>query len=136
MKHMSFKEQIYNVFHNYANFRGRADRNEFWCFALFSSFVLFAFRLVFVVASVYLDNFGFIVFLFVIYFLATITPSLAVLWRRLHDIGKSGANALLYLVPVMNIVMLFWLAKEGDIGPNKYGPDPKNPTAEVETEIE
>lgn len=133
---MSFKKQIYNVFRNYANFSGRADRSEFWCFYILNSLVLFAFRLLLGLAFVYFDNVGFIVFLFVIYFLAIITPSLAVFWRRLHDIGKPGANALFTFVPVMNIMLVLWLAKEGDIGPNKYGPDPKNPTAEVETERE
>jgi uncharacterized membrane protein YhaH (DUF805 family) len=45
--------------------------------------------------------------------------------QRLHDIGRSGANLLLALIPVLGpawVVLL--LSRRGSEGPNRYGPDP------------
>ena len=67
-------------------------------------------------------------FLYVIYFLAILIPSLAVIVRRLHDIGKSGWFYFVSLIPFIGSIWLIILfATEGDKGPNQYGPDPKNP---------
>ena len=61
-----------------------------------------------------------------LYSLATLVPGLAVAWRRLHDIGKSGAYWFFILIPLAGpIILLVWLAKAGDAGDNAYGPDPK-----------
>lgn len=61
-----------------------------------------------------------------IYSLAALVPGLAVAWRRLHDIGKSGAYYLFILIPIAGpIILLVWFAKAGDVGDNAYGPDPK-----------
>ncbi|HBC0832915.1 TPA: DUF805 domain-containing protein, partial [Escherichia coli] len=46
--------------------------------------------------------------------------------RRLHDTDRSGAWALLYLVPVIGWLVLFVFAcLEGNSGSNRYGNDPK-----------
>ena len=61
-----------------------------------------------------------------LYSLAVFVPGLAVAWRRLHDIGKSGANYFWIFLPVAGAIMLLvWYAREGDHGDNAYGPDPK-----------
>ena len=90
-----------------------------------------------------------------IYMILTLIPTMAVTFRRLHDVGKSGIGALIiYLsfvpnllkpncldklytiapVPTLSsLIILFiigvWLITmlsiEGNIGENKYGPDPK-----------
>jgi uncharacterized membrane protein YhaH (DUF805 family) len=59
------------------------------------------------------------------YALGSFVPSLAVGVRRLHDIGKSGWFTLLGFVPIANIVLLVWLAQDGQPGANEYGPNPK-----------
>ena len=47
-------------------------------------------------------------------------------WRRLHDIGKSGANWFFILIPLVGaILLLVWLVRDGQPGDNAYGPDPK-----------
>ena len=43
--------------------------------------------------------------------------------RRCHDINDSGWWMLVGLIPLVNLVFLLYIcAKQGDQGPNKYGP--------------
>lgn len=47
--------------------------------------------------------------------------------KRLHDVDKSGWLFLLLLVPIVNFFFgLYLLFADGTVGPNQYGPDPKN----------
>ena len=53
-------------------------------------------------------------------------PSLSVVVRRLHDVGKSGWFYLIILIPLIGAIwMLVLLASNGNVGENKYGADPK-----------
>lgn len=64
--------------------------------------------------------------LMVIYSLAMLIPSLAVVVRRLHDLGKSGWFYFIGLIPIVgSIILLIWFFTEGQRGSNEYGPDPK-----------
>lgn len=85
---MSFGEAIKSVFSKYATFSGRARRSEFWYFFLFNLLVSFVLNLIphFTIVS------G-------LWALAILIPSLAVMVRRLHDIGKSGWTYLYFLIP-------------------------------------
>ncbi|GHS97839.1 hypothetical protein FACS1894139_10390 [Planctomycetales bacterium] len=67
---------------HYADFSGRARRSEYWYFVLFN----FLFSLV--------------PFLGWLYSLFALIPSLAVAWRRLHDVGHSGWVTLIPLIPL------------------------------------
>ena len=112
---------------NYANFSGRARRQEYWMFYLFH--IIFIFVLAFLGGMLSTEsNSGFAFIPIGIYFLATIVPYLSVSVRRLHDTGKSGWNYLLTLIPYVGfIIMIVLMAQNGDEGTNKYGLDPKNP---------
>lgn len=47
--------------------------------------------------------------------------------KRLHDMNKSGWTYLFLFIPIFNIVWaLMMLFMDGTVGPNQYGPDPKN----------
>ena len=108
------------VFKKYATFDGRARRTEFWMFALFN-LLAYAVLLILAVAA---SKYFFI--LFAIYFLAIIVPSLAVLVRRLHDIGKPGGWLFIAFVPLIGGIWLLVLTvTAGNPGPNQYGQDPK-----------
>ena len=62
--------------------------------------------------------------------LAVLVPSLALGSRRLHDINRTGWWLLLLFVLVIGwIVLIVWAIKQGDKGPNKYGPDPRHATS-------
>lgn len=105
---MSFGEAIKTCFSKFATTNGRAQRSEYWWWTLFSSLVgagLFI-TLGAVLAS---ESSGsgegfesvFMVYLFAVlaYVVVFAIPSLAVLGRRLHDIGWSAWWILLIFVP-------------------------------------
>ncbi|MDO5639496.1 MAG: DUF805 domain-containing protein [Neisseria sp.] len=61
-----------------------------------------------------------------LYGVAMIFPSLAVLVRRLHDTDRSGWWVLIGLIPfVGSIVLLVFSVLDGTDGSNRFGEDPK-----------
>ncbi len=64
----------------------------------------------------------------VVAILAFLVPSIAVAVRRLHDLGWSGWWYLVLFIPFVGglaaLVMLIAFMMRGNVGPNKYGPDP------------
>jgi uncharacterized membrane protein YhaH (DUF805 family) len=109
----------------YADFSGRARRTEYWMFSLFS--------FIFAIVAIVLDNVlgtavedvGYGLF-YMVFGLAITIPSLAVLVRRLHDVGKSGWWMFISIIPLIGGIWLFILTvTEGDSGRNEYGENPK-----------
>ena len=117
---------------NYANFNGRARRQEYWMFVLFNLLITIALAVICFGIGQAMDIPA-ITSIYVIYALGVILPSLAVAVRRLHDIGKSGWFYLVSLIPFIGGIWLIILfATEGDKGANEYGADPKgNNDAEI-----
>jgi uncharacterized membrane protein YhaH (DUF805 family) len=109
----------------YADFKGRARRKEYWMFGLFN--VIFYFVLLKIDSALgFSDVLGFNLFA-LLYDLAIFIPSLAVTVRRLHDTGRSGWYFLLWFLPVVGWVwMIFLMTTEGWIGENQYGADPQD----------
>lgn len=106
------------VISNYFNFNGRARRKEYWMFTLINFAIYFAlFAIEFTITNSMLIT--------SLYGLAMLIPSIAVAIRRMHDIGKSGLFLLIGIIPVIGLIVIYFLAKEGDQGPNEYGDDPK-----------
>ena len=102
---------------NYANFNGRASRQEYWMFFLFN--IIFAF-----VAGIVDVYFG-LGFLYPLYALAVLIPGLAVGIRRLHDVNKSGWWLLISLIPIIGAIwLLILLCTDSNQGENDYGPLP------------
>lgn len=100
---------------NYANFSGRARRKEYWFFVLMQFVVL-------IIAGV-LDG---VIFKrpFVFYFIAALglfIPSLAVAVRRMHDIGKTGWLLLISCIPLIGLIVIYWLASNTSPETNKWG---------------
>ena len=123
----------------YAEFSGRSRRKEYWMFALG---LIIVYALCFLVlgglgAAASDREGGGALFMIpiMILALALFIPSLAVQVRRFHDQDKSGWFVLLSLIPfVGGLVVLVFMCLEGTRGPNRFGPDPKDPaSAEVFT---
>ncbi len=63
-----------------------------------------------------------------LFFLGILVPSIAVQVRRFHDQDKSGWFVLIGLIPILGgLVVLVFMFLEGTRGPNRFGPDPKDP---------
>ncbi|MET9319658.1 DUF805 domain-containing protein [Streptomyces sp. NPDC003038] len=108
-----------DVLKKYADFSGRARRQEFWMFFLCN----LAVTVVLAIIDAALGT-GFLIV--GLYGLATFIPNLALAVRRLHDQGKSGWWYFVSLVPFVGFIwILVLMATAGQQQPNEYGPDPK-----------
>ena len=125
-KDLTFTDAIKICFSKFADFSGRARRQEYWYFVVFNMLIQAGLnalgRLVFGsdsnMASIFAGIYALVVFI----------PSLAVAWRRLHDVGKSGAYYFFMLIPVVGwIIVLIQLCKDSQPGENQYGVSPKYP---------
>lgn len=116
---VSFGDAIQRAFNKYCCFTGRASRSEYWWWILFTSLVGFGFGfLTFTVSEAfeYLSDIASLAFLL---------PGLGLVWRRLHDINRSGANLLWAFLPIIGwVILLIYLTKESDPYDNQYGPVP------------
>ena len=114
---------------NYSNFDGRARRSEFWYYNLMNmiiviTLVILVVALVAVTQSAIIG--GIIGILILLYVLGTFIPSIAVLVRRLHDVGKSGWWYFIALVPIVGTIwLLVLLFTDSQEGSNEYGANPK-----------
>ena len=117
------------VLKQYADFSGRARRQEYWMFALFN--------MIFTIVAMILDNVLGIAMegvgygpIYILYVLAVFIPGLAVAVRRLHDVGKSGWMLLIALIPLIGAIwLLVLLFTDSQKESNKWGQNPKEISA-------
>jgi uncharacterized membrane protein YhaH (DUF805 family) len=113
------------VLKQYADFSGRARRTEYWMFVLFN--------IIFAIVAVILDNvlgtaiqgigYGLI---YGLYVLGMLIPGIAVVVRRLHDVGKSGWMFLIVFIPLVGAIwLLVLLFSDSEQDNNKWGQNPK-----------
>lgn len=117
----------------YADFQGRSRRKEYWMFVLLQILVIVPLVLI----AIALDGGGsgggvVLLGVLAIFVLGLFIPSLAVQVRRFHDQDKSGWFVLLGLIPYIGGIITFvFMCIEGTRGPNRFGPDPKDPYGEA-----
>lgn len=105
---------------HYADFNGRARRQEYWMFVLFFVGAVIALEIVAIILGFISSILSMIIFAILgLAVLALMIPSLAVGVRRMHDVGKSG---WFILIPIYSLILAI---TEGEKGDNQYGPDPK-----------
>ena len=124
---------------NYANFEGRARRQEYWMFQLFN-FIVIAVLEVLSMISLALGTLGVdnnrgmnagLVFSFIftglllIYALGILVPTIAITVRHLHDAGYSGWLYLVSLTGFGGIVIFIFTVLDSQPGADKWGPNPK-----------
>lgn len=102
------------VMEKYANFSGRATRSEYWWFILFYIIAYLVLAVVDYLLGVQL--------LTAILALGLLIPSIGVGVRRFHDLDKSGWWLLLGLVPLVNLIVIYWFCQPGTPGANQFGP--------------
>lgn len=109
----------------YVTFSGRAQRAEYWTFALVNALIYF----LLLGLSASTDNTG-LMTLAGLFNLIILLPTLAVAARRLHDTGHKGWWILIGLIPLVGfIILLVFTLSDSTPGDNKYGPNPKGTPA-------
>lgn len=173
---------IIKCFKQYADFRRRARRREYWWFTLINFIVMFVLMMCFMTpvmtsmlsdpefmeaaASADFDAQAYAAdieshiynqlthstafYIYIVYMLIVLIPSLSVTVRRLHDTGRSGwwcllpigASVLQNALKVaglsaavsllaslaalaVSIVFIVWMFMDSQLGENKWGPNPK-----------
>jgi len=105
------------VLKKYTEFSGRASRQEYWMFTLINTLVYV------VLALIGRGSFA----LMGLYSLGTFLPAFAVMFRRLHDTGRSGWWMFISFVPLIGgLIFLYFLICDSDEGFNDYGANPKH----------
>ena len=121
IKNLSYVDNFkHTIMGNYANFKGRASRSEYWRFYGITIVIAGIFN---VLSALVMDTAlaSVVGLISIVYNLAILLPSIGLAARRLHDIGKSGWMLLISLIPFGIIYVIYLLAQKGDEGDNQYG---------------
>ncbi len=105
------------VWKKFAQFSGRSRRKEYWMFILFNLLVMFALT--------FIDALTGVPVLTMVYGLLVFIPSLSVAVRRLHDTGRSGWWLLIGLIPLVSLILIYFLACDSETESNDFGDNPK-----------
>ncbi len=114
-----------HVLKNYAVFKGRARRKEYWYFFLCNLVVALCLAVIDKVLQTpgSADGAG---ILGSIYSFVVMIPTIAVGVRRLHDTGRAGWWMFIVMIPIVGaLVLLYFFVKDSDPESNEYGPNPK-----------
>jgi len=114
-----------DVLKKYAVFSGRAQRKEFWMFALINVIAIYVLGFIDGALGTWIFASGFGL-LSVIYLLAVFLPMLGLSVRRLHDTGRSGWWLLINIIPLIGpITLLVFYCLDSTPKENQYGDNPK-----------
>ena len=110
-------EYFIDAFKRYADFTGRAKRQEYWMFILF--------YLIFYLMLSVIDAVIGTPVLSSLYSLALFVPTISIAARRLHDTSRSGWWQLIALIPIIGAIVLIVFLAQDSHEDNEYGPNPK-----------
>lgn len=113
---MDFAQAVRSGFQNYVKFDGRASRSEYWYWALFS--------IVATMVAAVMDSVAGLGFFSGVVSLGLFLPSIAVAFRRFHDMDRTAWWLLLSLTGIGGLIIIVWFCFPGTVGPNRFGPDP------------
>ena len=126
------------IYPDYFNIKDRTRRDEYWTFTFLTDVI---FLLLYLPIRIF--NFGnevkiannqpikypfYIIFLYIIIMilsLGLIVPNVTITVRRLHDSGRTGKWAFLYLFIILGIIPFIFCLFDSDKESNKYGRSPK-----------
>lgn len=113
--YMGFDDAVKICLNKYVDFSGRASRAEYWWFILFG-----------VIVGIVMNCLGWLgtagTVIGGLVNLAFFIPTLAVSWRRMHDIGKGGGWWFLNFIPLVGwIIWIVWCCQSSEQMPNRFG---------------
>ncbi len=128
-------DEYLSTFKRFADFSSRSGRREFWVFTLANGVISFLLTIGWYMslAATFAaamqggggaGGFYLVSALFVGFGLITMVPGIAVMVRRLHDTGRSGILCLLSFIPLIGLVLIYFMILPSDPGDNVYGPMP------------
>ena len=96
------------------DFRGRTSRAEFWWGVLGNALIMLALIFYLFVSLLCFESvinaFSIImIVLFSLFCLVELLPSISLIFRRMHDIGKSGAYILVLFIPIIGFIWYLYL---------------------------
>jgi uncharacterized membrane protein YhaH (DUF805 family) len=106
-------EHFIGALKKYADFTGRARRQEYWMFIL-----------VYMIINIVLSILGLDIVSGIVG-LGLLIPSLSIAARRLHDTGRSGWWQLIVLIPLIGLIVLIIFLAQDSNDENDYGANPK-----------
>ena len=110
----------------YMVFTGRSRRTEYWTFTLINLAISLILSVLGAILGSIISILGTLVgIISLVFSLALLLPWIAVGIRRLHDTGRSGWWLLIGLVPLVGLVLIYFLVLDSQPGSNQYGPNPK-----------
>lgn len=118
-EYVDFGGAVKLFFSNYANFKGRSTRSEYWWWSL-ALFITFMVLTVLMSLSVYSKLLYLFWGIMMLLALAIAIPNLALSIRRLHDVGKSGWWLLINLVPFGGGIVFLVFTLQPSEGANKW----------------
>lgn len=138
-EYVGYADAVKLFFSNYVNFKGRSTRSEYWWSQLAVLVIFLALMLLYVfvgpIAYLIVDNYteeqfevveGVFVGVVLLCELAIIIPNLALTFRRLHDVGKSGWWILINGVPIVGVIVFFVTTLLPSDSANKWGEPAKD----------
>lgn len=119
----TFGDAVRRFFRKYSDFTGRASRSEFWWWWLFSVLIALVFEILLLTLGTVggvtnsdgtrsLGPIAWILLVaYLIWVVVIVVPSLALIWRRLHDANLAGPFFFLGFVPFVGgiILLVFYL---------------------------
>ncbi len=108
----------------YATFGGRASRAEFWGYNIVNAIIIAIMAYFYYNSQTELSH-NIAIAVLIMYIIITTFPTLGVMSRRWHDIGRTGKWLWLNLVPVVGTVVTYgFMFVKGEEGTNEYGRNP------------
>ncbi len=126
MKNINNKNRIKDFWNFLTVPSGRRRRRD----SLVVSFCLTVSVLIFFSLIELIGNVGFMIVSGIFFWIIFVWIGIVNIIKRIQDIGISQFWGILMLIPYIGFIPgLFFILKDGTIGPNKYGEDPKGRTA-------
>ena len=125
---VAFVRAVTSAYGQYFQFSGRSTRSEFWFWFLFVMLAAASFATGAVLVSHLTGPSSqaantALIFAFLIFWAGSLIPNYALIFRRLHDVGRSGWWFLVMAVPIVGLILLiYWLCQLGTDGSNQFGP--------------
>ena len=107
------------------DFEGRSSRKEFWLGVLPNAIIMLALICMLIFSLVgfspVINNFSIaMIILFSLFCVIELLPSISLIFRRMHDIGKSGWYICVLFIPVAGFIWYIYLVtRESDFFRNR-----------------